>query len=69
MPVVEFGIAEQIEASRSALTAQELSSLLQVAPKTIYRLAKAGRIPSFKIGNALRFDPKQMARWLREKVA
>ena len=67
MSTTEFGIAEQIETLKSALTVEQLASFLQVAAKTIYRHTKAGRIPSFKIGNAIRLDPKQIARWLRDR--
>jgi hypothetical protein len=28
--------------------------------------AKAGRIPSFRIGTCVRFDPKTVGNWLRE---
>jgi hypothetical protein len=32
---------------------------------TIFKQAKAGRIPSFRIGTCVRFDPKIVANWLR----
>jgi excisionase family DNA binding protein len=48
-----------------ALTADELASMLTVSRITIFKQAKAGRIPSFRIGTCVRFDPKSVARWLQ----
>jgi excisionase family DNA binding protein len=47
------------------LTADELASMLTVSRITIFKQAKAGRIPSFRIGTCVRFDPQSVARWLR----
>ena len=37
-------------------TANELATILRVHPKTIYRLAKAGQITSYKVGRLIRFE-------------
>jgi putative molybdopterin biosynthesis protein len=37
------------------LTAQEVASVLQVSKNTIYKLAKAGVLPSYNVGRKLRF--------------
>ncbi len=63
-----MGLIEQLEAKRQALTVNELAALLNVSEATIYRQARAGTIPNFKVGNAVRFDPKGVARWLKERV-
>jgi excisionase family DNA binding protein len=47
------------------LTAEELAGFLNISKVTIFKQAKAGRIPSFRIGTSVRFDPKAVARWLR----
>jgi excisionase family DNA binding protein len=60
-------MADQIEKIAHALTARELSKLLSVSQITIFRLAAAGRIPSFRIGTCVRFDPRQVANWLRSQ--
>lgn len=62
------GIIERIEEAPGALTAQQVAEFLHVSDMTIYRLAKAGRIPSFRVGNSLRFDPKAVARWLHRQM-
>jgi excisionase family DNA binding protein len=57
-------LADRIERMGRALTATELAEMLTVSRITIFKLAKRGRIPSFRIGTCVRFD---FARWLRKK--
>jgi len=58
-------IADQIERIGHALTAGDLAKLLSGSRITIFKQAKAGRIPSFRIGTSVRFCPRTVARWLR----
>ena len=60
-------IADQIEKIEYALTAKQVATFLQVSERLIYQQAKRGQLPSFKIGDARRFDPKIVARWLRKQ--
>jgi excisionase family DNA binding protein len=59
-------LPERLELLKHALTATDLAQLLQVSPVTIYKLAKANKLPSFRIGTAVRFDPHAVARWLTQ---
>lgn len=59
-------LPERLETIAHALTAKNLAQLLQVSEVTIYKLAKANKLPSFRIGTAVRFDPRVVARWLRQ---
>lgn len=43
----------------------ELCELLGVDDKHIYRMAARGSLPSFHVGGAIRFDPQEVAKWLR----
>jgi excisionase family DNA binding protein len=61
-------LADQIEQTGHALTAQQLAVILGVSPKTIFKQAASHRIPSFRIGSAVRFDPYTVARWFRSRV-
>jgi excisionase family DNA binding protein len=61
-----MSLPDRIERISRALTADELASMLTVAKVTIFKQAKAGRIPSFRIGSCVRFDPKMVAQWLRK---
>ena len=58
-------LPDHIEQYGHALTAGELAELLAVSRITLFKLAKAERIPSFRIGTCVRFDPKIVAAWLR----
>jgi excisionase family DNA binding protein len=49
-----------------ALTAVELAELLSISRVTVFKLAKSGRIPCFRIGTCVRFDPQAVASWLRK---
>jgi excisionase family DNA binding protein len=61
----QLSLADQIEQTGHALTANELAHVLAVSRITIFKQAKAGRIPSFRIGTCVRFDPALVAKWLR----
>lgn len=62
-----MGLAEQIERMGRALTAEELAKLLSVSKVTIFKQAAAGKIPSFRVGTCVRFDPRAIANWLRSQ--
>jgi excisionase family DNA binding protein len=65
MTSTSVSLADQVENTGRALTADELARLLSVSRITIFKQAKAGRIPSFRIGTCVRFDPSAVAKWLR----
>jgi excisionase family DNA binding protein len=49
-----------------AFTAKELAGLLNVSPVTIFKQAKKGLIPSFRVGTCVRFEPKKLE-WLSKQ--
>jgi excisionase family DNA binding protein len=61
-----LSLANRIERMGRAVTADELAKMLTVSRITIFKLAKAGRIPSFRVGTCVRFDPRAVATWLRK---
>jgi excisionase family DNA binding protein len=60
-----IALADQIERFGRALTATQLAALLSVSRIVIYKLAKKNRIPCFRVGTCVRFDPRAVANWLR----
>lgn len=56
--------ARPLKKSARLMTVQEISKYLRLHPGTVYRLAKAGQLPAFKIGDSWRFDPERVERWL-----
>jgi excisionase family DNA binding protein len=59
-------LADTIAARRRAMKVEDLAELLGLAPTTIYDMARNGRLPSFRVGSAIRLDPKAVADWLRK---
>jgi excisionase family DNA binding protein len=60
-------VADQIQDVDHALDATELARLLGCCRVTIFNHARAGRIPCFRVGTLLRFNPGEIAKWLRSQ--
>lgn len=52
---------------QDVLTAEEVAKLLRVTKITVYKQAKKGQIPSFKVGRALRFNREEIEEYIRGK--
>lgn len=52
------------------LTVEEVARRFGVNVTTVYRLAKQGRLPAFKVGNQWRFSEVRLGEWVadRERV-
>jgi excisionase family DNA binding protein len=48
-------------------TVEELAKYLKLHEYTIRRLARAGRIPSFKAGGQWRFDKSEIIEWREQQ--
>lgn len=51
---------------KKILTIKEVADSLQLSPSTIYKYSEKGKIPSFKIGTALRFFENEINDYLTE---
>jgi excisionase family DNA binding protein len=60
-------LAEIVEGKKEALRVVEVAQILDVSIKKIYRMAAKGQIPSLKISSSIRFDPHDIAAWLRNQ--
>jgi excisionase family DNA binding protein len=63
-----MNLADIINGRRAALTVSEVAGILSVSERQVYKLAASNRIPSFRIGGSVRFDPAAIADWLRQKM-
>ena len=45
------------------ITVRALAAYLQVHPSTVYRLAKLGLLPAFKVGSDWRFNREDIEHW------
>ena len=64
---VSQNLIQELEGRHGAMKVSELTELLGVDDKHIYRMAARGQLPSFRVGGAVRFDPQEVANWLRLK--
>jgi excisionase family DNA binding protein len=60
-------IGDRILAFEGALTAKDVSKLLKIDTDTIYKAARNGEIPSFRVGTSVRFDPKKLNDWYEKQ--
>ena len=49
------------------LTPEDVAALLQVDRETIYRMARRGELPAFKVSTRWRFLPSQLQRWMEDE--
>ena len=63
---MSHNLIQELESRHGAMKVSELTELLGVDDKHIYRMAARGQLPSFRVGGAVRFDPQEVANWLRE---
>jgi excisionase family DNA binding protein len=62
-------LVETLKNRTGALKVVEVAKLFGVTPQHIYKMAASGSIPSFRISGSVRFDPDEVAAWLKEKQA
>ena len=63
-----MNLADHLDGRTNALTVSDVAELLNISERQVYKLAAENRIPSFKIGGSVRFDPAAFAAWLRQKI-
>ncbi len=51
----------------TVFTVQELSDYLRMKPVTIYKHAKQGTLPAFKVGASWRFKKSTIDRWISDQ--
>ncbi len=64
---MSLNLIEELESRHGAMKVSDLTEILGVDDKHIYRMAAQGKLPSFRVGGAVRFDPQEVANWLRLK--
>ncbi len=54
---------------KSAMTVRDVAGYLKVDEKTVYRLAKRGRLPGFKVAGTWRFKKQDIDNWIEHQKA
>jgi excisionase family DNA binding protein len=49
------------------MTVNELAKYLRLHEQTVYKMAKEGRLPAYKVGNRWRFKKDTVDSWLRSQ--
>ena len=62
-----MSIAEQLRSRSSLLTLNALAELLACHPQTLYKACRAGKMPHIRTGGRIRFDPRAIAGWLKQR--
>jgi excisionase family DNA binding protein len=62
-------LTDCLDGKRRALVVTDIAELLSISERQVYKLVAAHRIPCFKIGGSIRFDPLAISAWLRQKMA
>jgi excisionase family DNA binding protein len=60
-------LIEALQKRVGALKVREIAELFGVTPQHVYKMAASGKIPSFRVSGSVRFDPGDVAAWLKEK--
>ena len=60
-------VIEQLKAKRGLIDAEETALLLGMHKDKLYKKAKAGEIPHYRILGRVKFDPAVLAQWLEER--
>lgn len=63
------GLMDCLSGKRRALVVTDVAELLSISERQVYKLVAADRIPCFKIGGSIRFDPLAISVWLRQKMS
>lgn len=54
---------------RKLVNVNDICAILAVKPSTVYKWVYEGRIPHYKIGRLVRFDPVEIDRWVGKQKA
>jgi excisionase family DNA binding protein len=60
-------LVELVENRTEALRVRDVAPILGVSIQQVYKMAASGQIPSFRVASSVRFDPEDVATWLKKK--
>jgi len=63
----QVSLGDFLDKRATALTVSEVAEILNISERQVYKLASLNIIPCFRVGSSIRFDPSQVAAWLRQK--
>jgi excisionase family DNA binding protein len=60
-----MSIIDQLKAMDHALTVKELATILHLGKTVVYEMVRRGAVPCIRFGYTVRFDPHEIAVWLK----
>ena len=66
---IAVGLTDCLDGKRRALVVTDIAEILSISERQVYKLVASHRIPCFKIGGSIRFDPLAISVWLRQKMS
>jgi excisionase family DNA binding protein len=61
-------VLEQLDKMTEAMTVPQVAKLLGIDSATLYRHARSGKLPSFRVVGIIRIDPRDLASCIRESA-
>jgi excisionase family DNA binding protein len=55
------------ESIERPLTPEDVATLLQIDRETVYRMARRGELPAFKVSRRWRFLPSHLQHWMEQQ--
>lgn len=49
------------------ITPADAAKALSISPRTLWGLTHRGEVPCVRIGRLVRYDPRDLTRWINEK--
>jgi excisionase family DNA binding protein len=49
------------------MTPEDVAAVLRIDRETVYRMARRGELPAFKVSSRWRFLPSALQRWMEEQ--
>jgi excisionase family DNA binding protein len=49
------------------MNAKDVAAVLKLSRSTVYKLVNSGKLPTIRIGGALRFSPSAIEAWIMQK--
>jgi len=61
-------LSKTVRERKTAMTVADVAEILTVSQRQVYKLVEDGKLPSFRLGGAIRFDPHLLANWLYKEI-
>ena len=62
-----MSVVTDLKARKGFISVKEVAGLLGMHRQTVYQLVWDGRLPYTKVGDRLKFDPAELARWIESR--